>query len=180
MAAKERPDMSDTTEHKPGKPGEPTLEIIFTVEGDPSPHSQHIDGDADADEALKAIRKALSRSDLEEISVDDADTPLPKKARIADATADGQILHVSSKGEIEVVVSYSIRDVKRDFRPNATVGGIIAWAISSQGLKLEGDPSDFQLKLGNTVLTPDQHLGSIARGQKRVDLSLVFKVKPQG
>lgn len=172
--------MSDTTDQKPGKTEPKTIEIIFTVEGDLTPHSLRIGADADADQALKAIRKHLDRNDLDEISLDDAETPLPKTARIAEVTANGEILHVSTKGQIEVVVAYSTREVKRDFRPNTTVAKVIVWAISPEALNLEGDPSDFQLKHGKTVLTPDQHVGSIARGHKRLELTLVFKVKPQG
>ena len=157
--------MSDTAETS-RKPDGQTFEIIFTVEGDPQPHSLRLDVDADAREALKAIGKALDRKDLEEISLDDAETPLPPKARIAEVTAEGQVLHVSTSGSIEVEVAYSHREVERNFRPEA--------------LNLEGDPSDFQLKLGKTILTPDQHLGAIAGGKKKVKLTLVFNVKPQG
>ncbi len=172
--------MSDTTDHKLGKAEPKTIEIIFTVEGDLTPRSLRIDSEANADEALKAIRKHLDRKDLDEISLDDAEAPLPKKARIADETANGEILHVSTKGQVEVEVAYSTREVKREFRPNTTVGAVIFWAISPAALNLEGDPSDFQLKQDKTVLTPDQHLGSIGRGHKRLELTLVFKVKPQG
>lgn len=171
--------MSDTAETS-RKPDGQTFEIIFTVEGDPQPHSLRLDVDADAREALKAIGKALDRKDLEEISLDDAETPLPPKARIAEVTAEGQVLHVSTWGSIEVEVAYSHREVERNFRPNATISAVIAWAISPEALNLEGDPSDFQLKLGKTILTPDQHLGAIAGGKKKVKLTLVFNVKPQG
>jgi hypothetical protein len=171
--------MSDIAETS-RKPDDRTFEIIFTVEGDPEPHSLQLGLDADARDALKAIGKALDRKDLEEISLEDAGTPLPPKVRIADVTADGQILHVSTSGSIEVEVTYSNREVERDFRPSATIGTLIIWAISPTALNLEGDPSDFQLKLGKTILTPDQHLGAIAGGKKKVKLTLVFNVKPQG
>ena len=61
-----------------------------------------------------------------------------------------------------------------------TIAAIIVWAVGKHGLKLEGDPTDFQLKLDGTVLEPQAHLGQVAHGKKEVTFDLVFKIKPQG
>jgi hypothetical protein len=62
---------------------------------------------------------------------------------------------------------------------------VIEWAIGAGGVQscgkpLDGTIADYQLKHDSDVLSPDDHLGQVVRGQKAVRLSLVFKVKPQG
>jgi hypothetical protein len=89
-------------------------------------------------------------------------------------------LHVATPGKIKTTVRYQDRHVAREFSPAVTIAAIIVWAIGPEGLNLQGDPTDFQLKLDGEVLPPDAHLGQIARGKKEVTLDLVFKVKPQG
>lgn len=90
-------------------------------------------------------------------------------------------LHVARhRARIAVTVEYNGRDIEREFRPSATVERVIKWAIGPEGFSLEGDPSDFQLKLGDEILSPGTHLGQLPHPHDAVKLDLVFKIKPQG
>jgi hypothetical protein len=160
---------------------EEKVEIICVVSGEGEPRSLRVETKDTAGEILRRLAEQLGRQDLEEISVEDADDALPEHVEIGEVMVAGfVVLHVSDKGQVQVTVTYNGRSVDQAFRSNATVRKIIKWAISPGGLKLEGEPSDFQLKRGPDVLAADQHLGQVAMGAKHVELSLVFKVKPQG
>jgi hypothetical protein len=158
-----------------------TLEIVFIVEGEPTPRSAKLPGALAVGEVIVHLQGELGGTDLEELSLEDAEAALIAEQLLAEVLAgEFKVLHLSRKGAVEVTVTYNGRSVSKPFRPNATIRKITRWAISPEGLKLEGDAADFQLKLGADILPPDQHLGQITKGAKAVSLTLVFKVKPQG
>src|SRR5262249_3123555 len=89
-------------------------------------------------------------------------------------------LHIARPGLIKTKVVYQTGERHTEFRPNTTIAKVLAWATGPDGFNLHQPISDFQLKHGEDVLAPDEHLGQVAHGKKEVCLTLVFKVKPQG
>ena len=157
------------------------IEILFAVEG----HKRHFQADAHpkltvAEFAVIAAKKG-EIGELVEIFVEDADDPLgPELILVEHLSAHFAPLHVARPGLIRTTVGYQTRHVEKLFRPSATIGRIIEWAIGPDGFKLEGTPADYQLKHDGVVLSADEHLGQVAGKHKAVELDLVFKVKPQG
>lgn len=158
-----------------------TAEVVFALEGESKPRSLVLPIDATVSDFLKKLTEDIGRADLTEVLVEDGTASLAPDQSLLEATGDAfKLLHVSTPGEISVTVACNGRNAERSFSPSTTLLRIIAWAISGEGLTLEGETSDFQLKRDEEILGPDQHLGQVARGKKAIALSLVFKVKPQG
>lgn len=156
-------------------------EVILALEGERQPRQISFPVGATAKDVLIAIVKETKRTELTEIFLEDGEECLVEEHRTVEIVRDEfKLIHVASKGKIAVSVLYNGRKAHRDFAPSVTVQTIIAWAISPKGLGLEGSPAEYQLKMGKELLPPDLHLGQVVKGEKRVDFSLVFRVKPQG
>lgn len=157
------------------------VEIFFAVEGKREPLSVLVSQQVTVAEfALIAAQKSGVEG-LVEVFRENAENPLDHPAILLERLdVEFSLLHVCRPGKIATTVEYNGRSLEQAFRPSATIERIIEWAIGSDGFKLDGKPSDFQIKHNDIVLSPDTHLGQIVHGEKAVKLDLVFKVKPQG
>lgn len=160
---------------------EKTAELVFALEGEREPKSIVLKA-SETDEGLLArLREEYKRDDLEEICLEDDDNPIDLADLIrALLSGEFRLVHVGAKGKIKVSVTYNNKEMEHAFRPSATMRRVIKWAISPKAFELDGEPSDFQLKLGDEILPPDTHVGQLTKGRHPVRLALVFKVKPQG
>lgn len=118
---------------------------------------------------------------LFEVFIEDRAEPLNSKDPLLQQLPEEfVVLHVATKGEIEVAFYFNGREARHQFKPSATILTLTNWAVGPSGLKLEGTPSDYQLKSSGEVLEPDLHLGQVTHGRKAVEFDLVLKVKAQG
>lgn len=157
------------------------LEMVYVVDGDRAPRSRWVAPDQAVAEVIKAVGRELQREDLEAMYREDEDKALaPKTQMQAVLAGDFQVLHLGGHGKDRVEVSYNGRTVQETVSPATTLRSVLAWAISPKALGLQGDLSDFQLKLGGELLPLELHIGQLAQGHEPVRLTLVFKVKPQG
>jgi hypothetical protein len=157
-------------------------EILFAVQGqrDPMAHSAH--PAMTVAEFAEIAARAGGIEETVEVFIEDADEPLAGELILIEhLSLEFSPLHVARhRAKIAVTIEYNMQHVEREFRPNATIERITRWAIGPEGLKLEGDPSDYQLKHDGEVVPPDMHLGQVPHPDHKVKLDLVFKIKPQG
>jgi hypothetical protein len=160
----------------------PLTEILFIVQGqrEPKAHSAHPAMTVAEFGVIAAGAGGIE--EIVEVFMEDADEPLAGELILVEQLpVEFAPLHVArQRAKIAVTIEYNMQHVEREFRPNATIERITRWAIGPEGLKLEGDPSDYQLKHDGEVLPPDMHLGQVSHPHHKVKLDLVFKVKPQG
>ncbi len=157
------------------------VEVVYLVEGEREPHAHTLEPADTVEAVLQRLRAVHGRDELHELLLEDEEEALALELRLAEVLKDEfRLLHLAAKGKIKVVVTYNGRQAHHEFRPSATIAKVIVWAISPAGLKLEGEPSDFQLKHGADILSPETHVGQLSKHREPVELLLVFKVKPQG
>lgn len=157
------------------------VEVIYAIEGRAEHFAATVSTRATVAEFGLIGAKAGEMSGETEVFLEDAEDPLgPELVLIDQLSANFAPIHVARPGKIATTVHYNDQEIERAFRPSATVAKVTVWAIGPDGFKLSGSPADFQLKLEGHVLMPDQHLGQVAHGQKKLTLDLVFKIKPQG
>ncbi|RXG97211.1 hypothetical protein [Bradyrhizobium vignae] len=156
-------------------------ELVLAIEGERGPRQIQVSRSATAKEVIEAVVLETKRPELTEVFLEDEEECLAEDRRVVELVIEEfRLIHIASKGKITVTVVYNSRQVHRDFAPSVTIETIIAWAISPSALNLEGVSAEYQLKLGSEVLPPDLHLGQIAKGEKKIAFSLVFRIKPQG
>jgi hypothetical protein len=156
-------------------------ELVLAIEGERAPRQIQVSRLATAKEVLEAVVLETKRTELTEIFLEDQEESLVEGHRVVEIVLEEfRLIHVASKGKIAVTVVYNARQVHRDFAPSVTIETIIAWAISPAALNLEGVAAEYQIKHGSEILPPDLHLGQVAKGEKKVAFSLVFRIKPQG
>ncbi len=155
-------------------------EVLFALEGEKKPRSLSADASTTAAEFLESVRVLTGRAELAEVLIEDEDGPLEGHVILFERIVidEFKLVHVATPGKIEVFIIFNAKTKEHRFGPNATMEKIVKWAIGA--FELVGEPSDFQLKLGEHVLPPGQHLGQVAEGHKTVRLALVMKIKPQG
>lgn len=155
-------------------------EVLFALEGERKPRSLAVARDITAIQFLERVKALTGRVELEEVLIEDDEVALEAHVVLIERIVieDFKLVHVGSRGKIEVTVSFNGKAKAHEFGPNATMEKIVRWALKA--FELEGEPSDFQLKLGDDLLPPGDHLGQIAHGEKAVRLALVMKIKPQG
>lgn len=154
-------------------------EVLFAVEGERKPLAVALPAGANPALALKILNEKFARTDLVELVLEDEDEPLGVDADLRAALkGEFKLIHAATAGLIDVHVVFNGVEHNRDFRPAATMEKIVIWAM--RAFKLEGDPCDFQLKLGEEILAPNEHLGQVAGKKKRIKLALVMRIKPQG
>ncbi len=102
----------------------------------------------------------------------DEERPFEKMPEIP----NGLRVHLHRLKGIDVVVRYAGRDVRRAFRPSATVGRVKNWATHELGIK-PSDASELMLQISGTDTRPDAdvHIGSLVRKPARV---LTFDLVP--
>lgn len=157
------------------------LDVLFAAEGHPGHHSAEIGRTTTVREFLDLAVTKTGIEGLLEVYVENAEEPLGHDLILVEHLAiEFAPIHVAKPGKIATTVRYQNRHVERAFRPAATIERVTEWAVGKDGLDLQGDPSDYQIKHDGKVLAPGSHLGQVAQGKKSVVLDLVFKIKPQG
>jgi hypothetical protein len=155
-------------------------EVLFAVEGERKPRSLTLPTEATAAMFLERVIALTGRGDLVEVLIEDEEVTIQGDNVLFERIVvdEFKLVHVATEGKIKVEVTFNGKTKDSEFRPSATMEKIIKWAMGA--FELEGEPADFQLKLGDEVLAAGQHLGQIAEGKKTVRLNLVMKIKPQG
>jgi hypothetical protein len=155
--------------------------IPYVVQGLADHQELHAPAAATALELLQLIRDRHPDVAIAELIVEDEEDVLDHGTRIVERVQiDFVLVHASRGGHIDVSVRYDNQHRNRAFRPSATIGRIIDWAISDQGFNLIEPASKFVLKLGDRVLEPELHLGQISDGSCEVVFQLVHTRKIQG
>lgn len=135
-----------------------------------------IEADAGYETLHKACIAKLTEQPAEEIFLfiedDDDERPFDKLKHIP----DGLRVHLHRLKGIDVVVRYAGRDVRRAFRPSATVGRVKNWSTHELGIA-PSDASELMLQVSGTDNRPDAdiHIGTLVQGSARV---LVFDLVP--
>lgn len=157
-------------------------EIVFIVQGQREPKAQSAHPAMTVAEFAASAAQRGGIEEAVEVFLEDGDEPLARELILVEQlSVEFAPLHVArQRAKILVKVEFNLQHVEREFRPNATIERITRWAIGPDGLKLEGDPSDYQMKFDGEVLPPETHLGQVPHPHHEVKLDLVFKVKPQG
>ena len=106
------------------------------------------------------------------IEDDDDERPFEKLERLP----DGLRVHLHRLKGIDVVVRYGGRDVRRAFRPSATIGRIKHWSTHELGIK-GSDATELMLQISGSDMRPDAdiHVGSLAKAPAH---SVVFDLVP--
>lgn len=106
------------------------------------------------------------------IEDDDDERPFDKLELIP----DGLRVHLHRLKGVDVVVRYAGRDVRRAFRPSATVGRIKQWSTHELGIK-PSDATELMLQVSASDLRPDAdvHVGALVKAPAR---SVVFDLVP--
>ncbi len=154
------------------------VEILFAQEGHRDPKVDKVGSKVTVSDFLKHVTQGDPAEF--EFSSEDANEPIGNDLLIGDVARRGgqAVFHVSRRGLIAVHVTFNGRVISKDFRPNVTMNTIVIWAMRE--LRLDGVPSDYQLKYRDQLLPPGDHLGQITHGAKEIKLTLVMKIKPQG
>jgi len=135
-----------------------------------------IETDAGYEALHKACVAKLAEQPAHEIFLfiedDDDERPFDKLKHIP----DGLRVHLHRLKGIDVVVRYVGRDVRRAFRPSATVGRVKNWSTHEFGIA-PSDASELMLQVGGTSNRPDSdlHIGTLVHGSASV---LVFDLVP--
>ena len=162
-------------------PPSPAVEIVYVVDSDLAQRSHVTPASTRVSDLVALLASQLGRPELDTLYLEDAGKPLKSKDEIGNVLGeDFVVLHLGGKHDVEVEVLFNGQDAKTKFARGVTMRAIIEWAVSKKGLGLEGDPSDFQLKLADDIQPPERHIGQVAQDRQPVRLSLVFKIKPQG
>lgn len=94
---------------------------------------------------------------------------------------DGLRVQLHREKGIDVAVRYAGRDVRRTFRPSATVQRIKQWSTGDLGIQ-PSDAAELMLQVAGTSIRPDPdvHLGSLAKGDKSIAFDLVPSPRVNG
>lgn len=155
-------------------------EILFALEGERKPLSLVLPADATFAHLIEKVRVEMGRVEIEDVLFEDEDEVIELHHVVFERIVvdEFKLVHLATPGKIAVTVTFNGDAKEHDFRPSATMDKIVRWAMKT--FHLEGDPSDFQLKLGEDLLPAGEHLGQVVDGKKKVRLALVMKIKPQG
>jgi len=95
---------------------------------------------------------------------------------------DGLRVHLHRQKGIDVTVRYAGRDVRRTFRPSATVARVKKWATRELGIS-PSDAAELMLQLTGTDTRPDPdtHIGSLVHSpDKHLSFDLVPSPRVNG
>lgn len=135
-----------------------------------------IEADAGYDALRKACIAKLAEQPAEDVFLfiedDDDERPFDKLKQIP----DGLRVQLHRQKGIDVIVRYAGRDVRRAFRPSATVGRVKNWSTHELGIS-PSDASELMLQVSGTDNRPDGdiHIGTLVLSPTRV---LVFDLVP--
>jgi hypothetical protein len=141
---------------------------------------EHDVGGAGLREALLAIlpRTAELGSPLLYLEDSDDENAIEKLTEIP----DGLRLHLHRLKGIDVAVRYAGRDVRRTFRPSATILRVKRWATQELGIA-PSDAAELMLQISGTEQRPDSdtHIGALVKFPKRsLCLDLVPSTRVNG
>ena len=87
-----------------------------------------------------------------------------------------RLTHLHRLKSIDVIVRYAGRDVRRAFRPSATVGRVKKWATRELSVE-PSDAAELMLQISGTDNRPDAdiHIGTLVKAPKH---SLEFDLVP--
>ena len=90
--------------------------------------------------------------------------------------SDGLRVHLHRLKGIDVQVRYAGRDVRRTFRPSATVARVKRWSTHELGIA-PSDAAELMLQISGTETRPDSdvHIGSLVKAPAR---SISFDLVP--
>lgn len=112
------------------------------------------------------------------IEDEDDENALQALARVS----DGLRVHLHRQKGIDVIVRYAGRDVRRTFRPSATVARVKKWAARELGIT-PSDAAELMLQVTGTDTRPDSdtHIGSLVRSPaKHLSFDLVPSPRVNG
>lgn len=94
---------------------------------------------------------------------------------------DGLRVQLHREKGIDVAVRYAGRDVRRTFRPSATIQRIKQWSTQELGIQ-PSDAAELMLQVAGTSNRPDTdvHLGSLVKGEKSITFDLVPSPRVNG
>ena len=95
---------------------------------------------------------------------DDDEQPFDK----LDGIPEGLRVHLHRLKGIDVIVRYAGRDVRRPFRPSATVARVKRWATHELGVT-PSDAAELMLQISGTDTRPDAdvHIGALTPAHQR-------------
>ena len=127
------------------------------------------------DAAAALISQDLPSADAFLFVEDDDDNEV-EAARKLEALAEGLRVHLHRLRAIDVTVRYAGRDVRRTFRPSATLGRIKHWSARELGIA-PSDSAELMLQTLGTDRRPDAdtHVGSLVRAP---DKAILFDLVP--
>lgn len=94
---------------------------------------------------------------------------------------DGLRVQMHRQKGIDVAVRYAGRDVRRTFRPSATIQRIKQWATQELSIQ-PSDAAELMLQVAGTSNRPDTdvHLGSLVKCEKSITFDLVPSPRVNG
>jgi hypothetical protein len=127
-----------------------------------------VEHDSPAREFLESLHKLLPR--VEEqihtyIEDEDDELALEKLTEIP----EGLRIHLHRLKSIDVTVHYAGRDVRRTFRPSATVARVKKWATRELGVSAS-DAAELMLQVTGSDSRPDAdtHIGTLVKAPAKV------------
>jgi hypothetical protein len=127
-----------------------------------------VEHDSSTREFLESLHKLLPR--VEEqihtyIEDEDDELALEKLTEIP----EGLRIHLHRLKSIDVTVRYAGRDVRRTFRPSATVARVKKWATRELGISAS-DAAELMLQVTGTDSRPDadNHIGTLVKAPAKV------------
>lgn len=146
------------------------LEDIIAVE---------LPGNADFKQLLDACFSLLpqdfKKNDFH-LYVEDEDEDSEVHLKDLKEIPDGLRVHLHRQKGIDVVVRYAGRDVRRTFRPSATIARVKRWATHEFGLS-PADAAELMLQISGTDTRPDAdiHIGALVKSPQQ---SITFDLVP--
>lgn len=97
-------------------------------------------------------------------------------SKMLEKIPEGLCVQLHRAKSIDVIVRYSSKDVRRPFRPSATVGRVKKWATKELGIT-PSDAAELMLQIKGTDNRPDSdiHIGSLVKG---TDQTIAFDLVP--
>jgi hypothetical protein len=146
------------------------LEDITVVE-----LSENADARQLIDACFSLLPQDLKKNDFY-LYVEDEDEDSDAQLKNLKKIPDGLRVHLHRQKGIEVVVRYAGRDVRRTFRPSATIARVKRWATHEFGLS-PSDAAELMLQIAGTDTRPDAdiHIGSLVKSPQQ---SITFDLVP--
>ena len=115
-------------------------------------------------EACFALLPDDAYKDEFHLYVEDEDTDFEEHFKSLKKVPNGLRVHLHRLKGIEVVVRYGGQDVRRTFRPSATIERVKRWATHELGLA-PADAAELMLQISGTDMRPDAdiHIGVLVK-----------------